>query len=74
MRLLPRRQRDDVANELRSLVLEELSSRIRETGQPPDPGMALSLVRGCGQPNEVATSRSFASNAIACYKLIPDIS
>lgn len=33
--LLPRRQRDDVANELRSLLLEELNARIREPGSRP---------------------------------------
>jgi hypothetical protein len=54
MRLLPRRQRDDVATELRSLLNEELHARGRESGRPPDESVALSLVRDYGQPNEVA--------------------
>jgi hypothetical protein len=53
-RLLPRRQRDDVATELRSLLNEELHARARETGRPPDESLALSLVRNYGHPNEVA--------------------
>ncbi len=54
VRLLPRRQRDDVAAELRSLLNEELHARARESGRPPDDSLALSLVRGYGHPNEVA--------------------
>ncbi len=53
-RLLPRRQREDVAVELRSLLNEELNARARESGLSPDDAMALSLVRSYGQPNEVA--------------------
>jgi hypothetical protein len=54
VRLLPRRQRDDVAAELRSLLNEELHGRARESGRPPDGSLALSLVREHGRPNEVA--------------------
>ena len=54
VRLLPRRQRDDVATELRSLLIEELHARARESGCPPDESLALSLVRNYGHPNEVA--------------------
>jgi len=54
MRLLPRRQRDDVATELRSLLNEELHARAQKLGSPPDESLALSLVRDYGQPNEVA--------------------
>jgi hypothetical protein len=54
VRLLPRRQRDDVAVELRTLLSEELSAKARESGRPPDEALALSLVRGYGPPNEVA--------------------
>jgi hypothetical protein len=53
-RFLPRRQRDDVATELRSLLSEELQARAQESGRPPDESLALSLVRGYGRPNEVA--------------------
>jgi hypothetical protein len=54
VRFLPRRQRDDVATELRSLLNEELHARAQESGRPPDESLALSLVRGFGRPNEVA--------------------
>jgi hypothetical protein len=54
VRLLPRRQRDDVATELRSLLNEGLQARAQESGRPPDESLALSLVRDYGHPNEVA--------------------
>ena len=54
VRLLPRRQRDDVATELRSLLNEELHAQAQESGRSPDESLALSLVRGYGAPNEVA--------------------
>ena len=54
VRLLPRRQRDDVATELRSLLNEELHARAQESGRPPDESLALTLVRDYGHPNEVA--------------------
>jgi hypothetical protein len=54
VRLLPRRQRDDVAAELRTLLHDELSDRAQESGRPPDKAMALELVRGYGRPNEAA--------------------
>ena len=77
VRLLPRRQRDDVAAELRTLLNEELHARAQESGRSPDQALALSLVLGYGRPNEVAAryqpawtiidpadSRSFARAAI----------
>jgi hypothetical protein len=54
VRLLPKRQRDDVAAELRALLSEELSARARDLGRSPDEALALSLVRGYGPPNQVA--------------------
>lgn len=54
VRLLPRRQRDDVATELRSLLNEELHARAQGSGRPLDESLALSLVRDYGHPNEVA--------------------
>ena len=65
VRLLPRRQRDDVAAELRSLLNEELHARAQESGRPPDEAMALSLVRGYGHPNEVAARYQPAWTIIA---------
>lgn len=54
VRLLPKRQRTDVANELRSLLSDDLQARSRQSGQPADESLALSLVQAYGQPNEVA--------------------
>jgi hypothetical protein len=54
VRLLPRRQRDDVAAELRALLNDELNARARESARPPDEALPLSLVRGYGPPNEAA--------------------
>lgn len=54
VRLLPRRHRDDVATELRSLLNEELQARARDSGRPIDDSLALALVRDYGRPNEVA--------------------
>jgi hypothetical protein len=54
VRFLPRRQRDDVATELRSLLNEELHALAQEAGRPTDESLALSLVRHYGQPSEVA--------------------
>ncbi len=54
VRLLPRRQRDDVATELRTLLNEEMHARAQESGRLPDEALALSLVCGYGSPNEVA--------------------
>jgi hypothetical protein len=54
VRLLPRRQRADVAAELRSLLNEELHAQAQKSGRSPDEPLALALVRGYGQPNEVA--------------------
>jgi hypothetical protein len=54
VRLLPRRQRDDVAAELRALLSEELAARARKSDNPPDEALALSLVRSYGSPSEVA--------------------
>jgi hypothetical protein len=54
VRLLPKRQRDDVAAELRSLLNEELDARARDSGCPADETLALSLVRGYGSPGEAA--------------------
>jgi len=54
VRLLPKLKREDVAAELHSLLNEELHARAQESGRPPDRSLALALVRGYGQPNEVA--------------------
>src|SRR6516164_6848940 len=64
VRLLARRQRDDVAAELRALLSEELNARAQESGRPPDLALALALVRGYGLPNDVATRYQPAWNII----------
>lgn len=51
---LPRRQRNDVAFELRALLGEELQGRAASAGRAPDADMAMELVRGFGRPAEVA--------------------
>lgn len=53
-RRLPRRQRNDVAFELRALIDEELQARLAATGRDADAATAIALVRGFGQPAEVA--------------------
>ena len=51
---LPRRTREDVREELRSLLLESLAERGREQGRPEDEEMAAALLREFGKPEEVA--------------------
>lgn len=51
---LPRRQRNDVAFELRALLQEELRDRAEAAGTPPDDAMALALVRAHGRPADIA--------------------
>ncbi|WDS34955.1 hypothetical protein [Pseudoxanthomonas sp.] len=51
---LPRRQRNDVAFELRALLDEELQDRAASAGRAPDADMAIGLVRGFGRPAEAA--------------------
>lgn len=51
---LPRRQRNDVAFELRALLNEELQARAEETGREADAAMATELLRAFGQPADVA--------------------
>lgn len=53
-RELPPRKRDDVAFELRGLLNEELQGRADAAGRPPDPAMAMDLVRAHGRPADVA--------------------
>ena len=51
---LPRRQRDDVATELRTLLGEELADRVAVDGSSPDQTATLALLAGFGRPAEVA--------------------
>lgn len=51
---LPRRQRNDVAFELRALLHEELQARADAAGRAPDAAMAMELLRAFGMPAEVA--------------------
>jgi len=53
-RRLPRRQRNDVAFELRALLREELAARAADTGRPADAALALELVKDFGGPEQVA--------------------
>ncbi len=51
---LPRRQRGDVAFELRALLDEELQARAASAGRNADPDMAAELIRTFGRPADVA--------------------
>jgi hypothetical protein len=51
---LPRKQRNDVAFELRALLNEELQARAEAAGRAIDAPMALELVRAFGRPADVA--------------------
>ncbi len=51
---LPRRQRNDVAFELRALLHEELAAKAEAAGREADAAMATELVRGFGRPGDVA--------------------
>jgi hypothetical protein len=51
---LPRKIRDDVGLELRSLLTEQLSAAGRAAGRTPDQEMAMKVVNDFGQPEEVA--------------------
>ena len=54
IRHLPRRQRNDVGFELRSLLTEELGGRAAAAGREPDSAMVLDLLADFGRPVEVA--------------------
>lgn len=51
---LPRRQRNDVAFELRALLHEELQAKAEDAGRVVDAAMALEFLRAFGRPAEVA--------------------
>lgn len=51
---LPRKQRNDVAFELRALLQDELAERAVQQARPPDKAMAMSIVAGFGRPAEMA--------------------
>lgn len=54
VRRLPRRQRADVAFELRSLLHDELAGRAADEDRPADDAMALALLTEFGAPADVA--------------------
>lgn len=54
VRHLPRRQRADVALELRSLLDEELEGRAADAGRPADSALAMELLTTFGAPRDVA--------------------
>ena len=51
---LPRKQRNDVAFELRALLNEELQAKAEDAGRGADAAMATELLRAFGRPAEVA--------------------
>jgi hypothetical protein len=52
--LLPRKQRNDVAFELRALLREELQAKADAAGRPADAAMAIEFLRAFGSPADVA--------------------
>lgn len=52
--LLPRRQRNDVAFELRALLTEGLQDKADAAGRSADAAMAIELLRAFGGPEDVA--------------------
>ena len=51
---LPRKQRNDVAFELRALINEELQGKAEESGRSVDAAMAIEFLQAFGRPEEVA--------------------
>lgn len=51
---LPRKQRNDVAFELRALLNEELQARADKSGRAADANMAIEFLQAFGQPVDVA--------------------
>jgi len=51
---LPRRQRNDVAFELRALIDEELQAKAEAAGRPVDAETTLAFLRAFGRPADVA--------------------
>ncbi len=51
---LPRRQRNDVAFELRALLTEELQGKAEATGRHADAEMAIAFLNAFGRPEDVA--------------------
>jgi hypothetical protein len=54
VRYLPRRQRADVARELRSLLDDGLRDRAEDAGRPADPALTMELLTEFGRPQEAA--------------------
>ena len=53
-RRIPRRQRNDVAFELRALLAEGLDERSQDEGRPADADMAVDFLRRFGDPARIA--------------------
>lgn len=51
---LPRKQRNEIAFELRALLQDELAAKALEQGRAPDKAMAMTLIAGFGRPSEAA--------------------
>lgn len=54
VRRLPRRQRNDVGFELRSLLHEEVEGRAADTGRPADEVLTMEFLAGFGHPEDIA--------------------
>lgn len=62
---LPRKMRNDVAFELRALLLEECQAKAEEIGRQLDAEIAIHFLRDFGHPNEVAARYQPAVQIIA---------
>ena len=63
-RRLPKKLRNDVGFELRSLLLEDLQAKAVEANRPTDPAMAMALLSAFGRPADVAEQYRPASFVI----------
>lgn len=55
---LPRKLRNDIGVELRTLLIEQLTAAAAEMGRAPDEELAMDVVRRFGRPEEVAARYS----------------
>jgi hypothetical protein len=68
---LPRKQREDVTAELRSLLNEKLDERALDAGRSPDEEMAAAILREFGQPEEIAERYQPAPRYLIGPRLYP---
>lgn len=70
-RRLPRKDRDDVARELNSLLRETLEAREDEVGHPLSPAATAIVLKEFGSPDEISKQYSPRPNYLIGPKLFP---